>query len=200
MYKVHTPCGAVVLKGLIFKLGIRTVSGTVCEQNGAVCFHSRQEDIFSLLPFRVSPEVYNQQVNAWIRTYDKSIVVNLGPDDLLLEDFEVDKRYFDVKELAPLEELYERGLVRALPKLMSCVRYAIGCLCLTAILWLLQAPLFPFIFISGALALYDVQWAIRVYRTLNSRTIYDALGNWINLDNGVTSLNSGTFQFEIKEK
>lgn len=200
MKKKRAPYGAIVLRGLIFKLGVRTVPGTLVKVNGVTCFTAPQEDIFSMLPFCLDDEMCNCKVDAWIRTYDSSVLLQLGVDDLLLEDLDKDKRYFDVQDLAPLQELYERGLVRAVPALLNCLTYAKWTSLVCIVCLLLKLSLFPFVVVPAMLALYLLQWAIRDYKLLNNMVIYDAVGNWINLSNGVTSLNEGTFQFEVKRE
>lgn len=200
MNKRRVPHNAIVLKGLVFKLGIRTVVGRVVEQNGAVCFACDQEGIYSLLPFRVAEENYNQSVEAWIRTYDQSLVFKLGPDDLPIERMDENKHYFDVTSLEPIDELFERCLTKRVPLLVSSLRYALGSSLVAVLLWLLRVPVFPFVTIPAALAVYDIGWFFANYRMLNQRIIYDAVGNWINLSSGVTSLNFGSFQFDFRRK
>lgn len=200
MNKKRVPKNAIVLKGLIFKLGIRTIIGKVVEQNGAICFASEQEGIYCLLPFYVSEENYNQNVEAWVRTYDASLVFKLGPDDLPVEHLDDNKRYFDVTSMEPLEELFERCLTKRVPTLLSSLRYAIGSAVVALLFWLLHLDIFPFVVLPAALALYDIVWFVGNYRELNRRIIYDAVGNWINLSSGVTSLNGGMFQFDLRRK
>lgn len=200
MSKRRVPKNAMVLKGLVFKLGIRTIVGRIVEQNGAVCFACDAEELYCLLPFRVDEENYNQDIEAWIRTYDKSLVFKLGPDDLIVERFDENPHYFDVIDLEPLEELFERLLMKRLPLMISSLRYFVGSLLVALVAWFWKAPIFPFVVLPAALAIYDIGYFISNYRVLNWRTLYDARGNWINLSNGVSSLNRGTFQFNVNGK
>lgn len=194
------PKNCVALRGVIFKLGLRQVTGAIAKQGSINCFYVPGEDVFSMLSFSVPEEMYSKSVDAYLRTADNSVVVSAGPDDLPIELFDRDKRYHDFTDLEEVAELYERRLLKIVPELLSSIKYAIGSAVVTLVLFLLGKPLFPFVVVPGAISVYTSVWAFLSYRQLSSCKVYDAVGNWINVSTGETSLNGGSFSFRVRSE
>lgn len=191
------PKRAVILKGLVFKLGIKKVTGRIGKQGDLNCFSVPGQDIFSMLLFTVPEDLYGKPVDAWVRTYDNSVVMNPGVDDLPVDQFDSDNRFHDMTDIDELGELYETVLIKRVPELLSSIRYTIGSVAVSLIAFLSPVPNFPFAVVPLMLALYCGFWAIREYHAVASNVVYDAVGNWINLSTGKSSLNKGSFTFKV---
>lgn len=198
--KQKPPRNAIVLGDIVFKLGIREVSGVIHGQQGLDCFICESEGLAIPLPFNVPLQSYGETMTALVRTSDDSLVLEPGEDDVYVDDLDTAHGEMDVTDLAVISDMFEEQKLRVLPHVITGTFYAIGAGIVTLVAYLLKLPLFPAVIVPGCLTFWNIAWSARWDIQLNKSVAYDAAGNWINLETGETSLNGGTFRYRREKR
>lgn len=197
--KRRIPKHALVLDDVVFKLGIREIKGIIHGQQGMAVFICEDEGIAEPLSFSPPIEAYETEVSTFIRTYDKSIVLEPGVDDKPVDKLREDRGEIDASALEAISEMAEGQLLKRIPDVISGVSSTIFTTVLAIGLAFTPLPLFPFVVVPGCIGIWGFGWSLSNYKWLNSQRVYDAKGNWINLKTGRTSLNHGTFRYRMEE-
>ena len=196
--KRRVPKEAIVLSDITFKLGVKEVRGTIAGQQGIACFISEEEHLALPLPFAPPISAYGEVFTAFIRSYDQSLVLELGEDDILTSRLGKGSIAMDVTDPAVIGELFEEQKLRRVPQALSGVGSTIGAIIVALITFLFKLPTFPFVAVPACIGVFGIQWLAKEYRTLSRSVVYDSRGNWINLATGRTSLNNGEFRYKIE--
>ncbi len=198
--KQKPPRNAIVLEDVVFKLGVQDVKGTIHGQQGVTCFISEEEKLVIPLTFSVPLEMYEEEVTACVRTCDESLVLEMGEDDVYIDDLDEEEGEVDVTNPSVISEMFEEQKLRVLPQVIMGVVYTIGCLIAFIVTLLLKVPLFPYVCIIACIGVWCLIWSIKWYSQLNKSIAYDANGNWIDMETGRTSLNGGTFRYKVEAR
>lgn len=197
--KRKPPKNAIVLGDVVFKLGVREIYGTIQGQQGIPVFISAEEHIAEPLSFQPPLEAYGSRVSAYVRTYDKSIVLDLGEDDLLVSDIDTETGEMDVTDPDLIASLFEEQKMRVIPEVLSGMGTTLITAIVAAITFFVKLPLFPFTVVPLCIAVWGIAWSWSNYLHLSRSRVYDAAGNWIDLGTGRTSLNHGSFRYRMEE-
>lgn len=196
--RVKTPKNAIVLSDLVFKLGVYEVSGTIQGQQNVACFVSDDKKHAVPLTFSVPVEAYGEPVTAFLRTYDNSLVLNLGPDDVDVRELDTEAGELDITNPSAISDLFEEQKMRRVPQVLSGIGSTIAMAILAVVLFLLKLDVFPFVIVPACIALFGLVWSVPNYITLNRSVVYDSTGNWIDMKSGETSLDDGEFRYKIE--
>lgn len=191
------PRNAIVLEDIVFKLGIREVKGIIHGQQGMAVFVCEEEGIAVPLDFNVPLERYEEEITADIRTFDKSLVFEPGVDDMVECCIDTDAGELDVDPVL-LRNLFEGEKLRVVPQVITGMGYTFLSALAAVIFRILNFPIFPYLAIPFCLSVYGLVWSIRWYIQLNKSVVYDSRGNWVDLATGQTSLNGGTFRYQVE--
>lgn len=198
--KQKAPRNVIVLGDIVFKLGVREVSGVIRGQQGLTCFISEEEGLAIPLSFNVPIEMYDEEVTAWVRTSDNSLVLELGADDVYVEELNPEDGEVDVTDPSVISDMFEEQKLRVVPQVITGIAYTLGAIVIAIIVALLKLPLFPALAIPACLGAWGLGWSAKWYSQLNRSIAYDAVGNWIDLSTGSTSLNDGTFKYHMEAR
>lgn len=196
--KHKPPKNAIVLGDVVFKLGIRIVRGVIHGQQGMAVFICEEEGIAEPLPFFPPIEAYDNEATSYIRTYDKSIVLELGRDDKFIEDIDSNRGEIDVTDPQLIASLFEKQKLRIIPDVLSGLGTTVITGVVALIMLLTSLPRFPFMVVPACISIWGAFWTLSCYKHLSRPVAYDARGNWINLDTGKTSLNDGQFSYKVE--
>lgn len=170
------------------------VEGRLVPQNGIVHFFAEQKGIVVPLNFDVRPDLIGEEVSVMIRRYDGELLLQVGEDDVLDEEIDPDREYAigelaDINQLDDILDNKKETLINTSVAIMgmfvvSCIAAALFWCIFDS--WIVSA-------IYGVIGLYLLASIITRFRTLTKSTVYDRVGNWIDLNSGKTSLNGGQF-------
>lgn len=197
-FKRKPPKNAIVLGDVVFKLGVQEVWGTITGQQGMAVFVCEEEGLAIPLSFTPPLEAYGSQVSAFIRTYDRSLVLELGEDDVLLENIRAEKGELDVTDPEILSSLVEEQKLRRIPEALSGIATTMLTGIIALVLFLMGLEFFPFVMVPLCIALWGIPWSLSNYNHLSKSVVYDARCNWIDIESGRTSLNNGEFRYRME--
>lgn len=197
--KSKPPRNAIILRDLRFVISIRDVHGIIMESQGVPAFYSREEKFGAILPFQPDKEMYNTEVIATVHNITNEIVLEPKKDDRYVNEINEDLGEIDITNHAIITNLFEEQKIRMVSQLFSAVGMTLVSLILFIIANVVHADIFPFRIIPACLFLFCISWCIRWFRILNKSIVYDSVGNWINLATGNTSLNDGTFHYNVED-
>lgn len=197
--KRKAPNNAIVLGDLVFKLGVYEVPGTIQGQQGMACFMSNDGKHAIPLPFNVPLDAYGETFTAFLRTYDDSLVLELGADDVRITELNEEAGEIDITSPLAISDLFEEQKMRMVPQVLSGIGSTIAMTILAVVLYFMEFSIFPFVVVPVCIAIFGLAWSIPNYLTLNRSVVYDAVGNWIDMKSGRTSLDDGEFRYKVEE-
>lgn len=197
MKRKKPPRYSIVLNDIVFRLGVKEVEGLVLEKAGMKFIYCEELDQLLPLRFAVASNAVGQRFNVLVRPADGEVLLKLGEDDKLVEYIDVENGQLDVSNIETVRDLYEGHKAVIVQEVVNGMGLTAVAMILSIVVFILKLELFPWLLIPVCIALFGVIWSCRWYRTLNREIVYDALGNWINLATGTTSLNKGKFKYKL---
>lgn len=185
--------GKIVLDDVTFKLGIRKVTGVIHAEQGIVAFYVPNENIISRIPFPVTADMYETEVDAYVRLHTNELVLKPTKDDCTQEVLDRHDDFLDVsvdKEI--MMSLFEEQKLKKIPQVAGFSIATFLGLIAAVVLAVLTFGFKMHLLIPFVVAV--VIWAIgsvgSTYwkNTLNSMIAYDVNGKWVNMETGETNL------------
>lgn len=175
---------ALIFEDLRLCVEIEDVDGIIHAEQGIVAFFSPERGMVIPLTFFVPAELFEESTTATVETATGRLVSNV-------ENYHVYKDELKpgdviVTKISSLEKLLEeeklRNVAKGVPLFFICVGTVIADIVFGRIGFILGFALSTVLFTLSALRL---RWLIRC---LNSHTIVDKYGNWIDLDSGKSNI------------
>lgn len=194
------PKKAIIMKDKEFAVVVRSVKGEVIDHDSFYFFRAKSGEFFRL-PSHVSitPNIVGVECDAFVRDVTNECILNLLPNDVLEEKILNNDKYIPVDNLVEIDELLSerkadifRGIGKNIINIMafsilSAVSYFFmenGFVLEVVPPFMMACSLLLIAFTGFIPILFAVQ-------KLTFNVLVDKNGNYIDVENGKTSLNGG---------
>lgn len=183
------------IKCLSYALLVNEIDGIISRKDNKDTFTSLDGSIEVPLNFMANKEDIGQEITAYIRAYDKELLLELGSDDKLHDDINEDNFVIEAPtDILLLIRASEEKKTNSLIRMMILFVFIISCYLGAFLLY----KLYDFDLIRNILLAVSIAASLFLlgnFISLNNKKIKDRNGNWVNLDDGTTSLNGGEFHW-----
>ena len=173
----------IVLPDLHLCVEIEDVKGTICAEQGMVVFYSPERGIVTPLGFSVPGYMYDEEVIAVLNKTTKKVYSCRPPygkyaDDMQENDYDI----HDYNALSTLLDQYKISQVSTIIPFYLLTFFAVIGIIFSAI-----THTFISLVLCTLSLITAVVYARALSKRLNSQTIIDGEGNWVNLETGESS-------------
>ena len=176
------------------------MDGVIVPQDGIVNFYSEERNIVVPLSVHINADQYDQEVTAYIRDYDGELLLELGEDDVLWSD--MTKQHYPISnesDVVRLSKKLDDSKENSMTSILSQMGMFVGTVVVAVLMYFLfMKPIVTWVLVgASALILANV---FRMLHKTRDRKIIDESGNWIDIIDGTTSLNGGTFRWLMPDE
>ena len=173
----------IVLPDINLCIEIEDVEGIICAEQGMVVFYSAERGIVTPLKFFVPADMYGEEVVASVSKVTREVYSRRPPygkyaDDMQENDYDI----HDYNALSTLLDQYKISQVSTIIPF-----YLITFCAIVGIIFSVVTQTFISLMLCTLSSIAAVVCARAYSKRLDSQTIIDSSGNWVNLETGENS-------------
>lgn len=181
---------------------VRNIDGKVTPWNGMIVLHDVENNKPYSLPVGVTMplEMYGEPISFLVRLVTEEVILELGPQDMLLEDYdESDEKIIAVDNYFELEQTLAELKADSFGKMTKYLYNIVGGFCLVfACFYARNSPVIPapFLLASTILGVFGAIFrgvipTVKFISSFSSSRLYDCTGHYVDVETGKSNMNGG---------